>query len=195
MSSLLLAVDRLSTFVGKLGSWSILILTFAVCYEVFSRYLLGAPTDWAFDASYMLYGTLFMLAGPYALSRNGHVRGDFLYRAWPPRRQAGMDLALFLLFFFPGMLAFVYAGYHFASFSWTINEHSSASPNGPPVYPYKMLIPVVGALMLLQGLVEVARCIICLRTGEWPQRLSDVEETEKKILEEAEAKGLAQGDI
>jgi TRAP-type mannitol/chloroaromatic compound transport system permease small subunit len=195
VTQLLFAVDRLSIFIGKLGSWSILLLTFAVGYEVFSRYLLGAPTDWAFDASYMLYGTLFMLAGPYALSRNGHVRGDFLYRAWSPRRQAATDLTLYILFFFPGMLAFIYAGYHFAQLSWLINEHSSASPNGPIVYPFKTLIPVVGILMVLQGLVEVARCIICLREGEWPQRLSDVEETEKRILEEAESQGLARGDV
>jgi TRAP-type mannitol/chloroaromatic compound transport system permease small subunit len=195
VTHILFAVDRLSIFIGKLGSWSILALTLAVSFEVFSRYLLGAPTDWAFDASYMLYGTLFMLAGPYALSRNGHVRGDFLYRAWSPRRQAGTDLALYILFFFPGMLAFIYAGYQFAQLSWMIGERSAASPNGPIVYPFKMLIPAVGVLMVLQGLVEVARCVICLREGEWPQRLSDVEETEKRILEEAESQGLARGDV
>lgn len=195
MNTYLFAVDRLSAFIGKLGSWCILLLTFAVSYEVFSRYLLAAPTDWAFDASYMLYGALFMLAGPYALSRNGHVRGDFLYRAWAPRRQAAMDLTLYILFFFPGMLAFIYAGYHFASLSWMIGERSAASPNGPIVYPFKMLIPAVGVLMVLQGLVEVVRCVICLREGVWPERLSDVEETEKRILEQAESQGLARGDV
>jgi TRAP-type mannitol/chloroaromatic compound transport system permease small subunit len=187
LDTLLHAVDRLSTAVGKVGAWAILILTFAMGYEVFARYAMRAPTEWAFDASYILYGTLFMLAGPYALARNGHVRGDFLYRQWPVKRQAALDLVLYILFFFPGILALCYAGFTFASFSWIIKEHSSNSPNGPPLYPFKALIPIVGGLMVLQGLAEVTRCIVCLRTGEWPQRLSDVEETEKLILEQAEA--------
>lgn len=184
---LLQAIDRLSAAVGKCGSWSIVILTLAMSYEVFARYVLRAPTEWAFDASYILYGILFMLAGPYALSRNGHVRGDFIYRAWSPKRQAAMDLLLYIVFFFPGILALCYAGFSFASFSWMIKEHSSNSPNGPPLYHFKALIPLVGGLMVVQGLAEVARCIVCLRTGVWPERLSDVEETEKLILEQAEA--------
>jgi TRAP-type mannitol/chloroaromatic compound transport system permease small subunit len=159
---------------------------------VFARYMFGAPTDWAFDASYILYGTLFMMGGAYALSRNGHVRGDFLYRAWHPRRQAAMDLILYLLFFFPGMLAFVYSGYNFAELSRRMNEHSSASPNGPIVWPFKWLIPIVGCLMVLQGVVEVMRCIRCLKTGEWPARLHDVEELEKVILTDAEQKKAAE---
>ena len=206
MNRLLFLVDELSTWVGKTFGWCILILTFTTSYEVFARYMFGAPTEWAFDASYMLYGTLFMMAGAYTLSRNGHVRGDFLYRAWTPKTQATWDLALYLLFFFPGMLAFIYAGYGFAKLSWLMNEHSSASPNGPPVYHFKMLIPITGVLMVLQGIVEVVRCIICIRTGAWPQRLHDVEELEKVIIEEAEKKklvaakeaeeiGLRKGDI
>ncbi len=187
LDTMLHAVDRLSTAVGKTGAWAILILTFAMGYEVFARYVMRAPTEWAFDASYILYGTLFMLAGPYALARNGHVRGDFLYRQWPVKRQAALDLVLYFLFFFPGILALCYAGFTFASFSWIIKEHSSNSPNGPPLYHFKALIPIVGGLMVLQGVAEVTRCIVCLRTGEWPQRLSDVEETEKLILEQAEA--------
>jgi TRAP-type mannitol/chloroaromatic compound transport system permease small subunit len=150
------------------------------------RYLFLAPTEWAFDASYMLYGTLFMLAGAYTLSRNGHVRGDFIYRAWPPRRQAKWDLVLYFLFFFPGMLAFIYAGYGYAKLSWMMKEHSSASPFGPPVYHFKSLIPIVGVLMVMQGIVEVIRCIQCIQTGEWPKRLHDVEELEKVMLEKAE---------
>jgi TRAP-type mannitol/chloroaromatic compound transport system permease small subunit len=188
-------VDRVNTFIGKSAGWAIVGLTFAVCYEVFSRYVLRAPTEWAFDASYMLYGVLFMLAGPYTLARNSHVRGDFLYRAWPPRRQAAMDLLLYFLFFFPSILAFIYAGYTFANMSWLMNEHSMNSPNGPPIYPFKALIPVVGVLMTVQGLAEVARCVICLRTGDWPQRLHDVEETEKLILEKAEELGLTKGTV
>lgn len=195
VGAMLHAIDRMNTAIGKAGGWAILVLTLAVSYEVFSRYLFRSPTDWAFDASYMLYGTLFMLAGPYALARNGHVRGDFIYRTWPERRQASLDLVLYILFFFPGILALCYAGYKFADFSWLIKEHSSNSPNGPPLYHFKSLIPVVGGLMVLQGLAEVARCVMCIRTGRWPPRLHDVEETERKILEEAESKGLARGDI
>ncbi len=188
-------IDRINTFIGKAVAWSIVALTFAVCYEVFARYVLRAPTEWAFDASYMLYGLLFMVAGPYTLARNNHVRGDFLYRNWPPRRQAGLDLLLYFLFFFPGILALVYAGIPFAEMSWLMNEHSMNSPNGPPIYPFKALIPLAGVLMAFQGVVEVIRCIQCLRDGEWPQRLHDVEETEKLILEQAEQQGLTKGSI
>lgn len=185
---LILAIDKFNTAIGKLAGWTILILTLAISYEVFARYVLRAPTEWAFDVSYILYGSLFMLAGPYALARNGHVRGDFLYRQWAPRTQARLDLALYVLFFFPGIIALAWAGYTFASFSWLIGEHSSNSPNGPPLYHFKSLIPIVGVLMCVQGCAEVARCIICLRTGEWPPRLHDVEELEKVILEEAAAR-------
>lgn len=181
-------VEAFHTYVGKAGGWAILILTVAISYEVFARYFLRSPTEWAFDVSYMLFGVLFMLAGPYTLARNAHVRGDFMYREWPVRRQAAFDLALYVLFFFPGVLALVYAGWGFAQFSWMIKEHSSNSPNGPPLYHFKTLIPVVGAMLAIQGSVEVARCILCLKTGEWPQRLADVEETEKQILEQAQAK-------
>jgi TRAP-type mannitol/chloroaromatic compound transport system permease small subunit len=181
----ILAVDRVNTAIGKLAGWTILILTLAICYEVFARYALRSPTEWAFDASYILYGTLFMLAGPYTLARNAHVRGDFLYRAWAPRTQAWLDLVLFCLFFFPGIIALAWAGYNFAAFSWVIREHSSNSPNGPPLYHFKSLIPIAGVLMTIQGIAEVGRCIICLRTGQWPPRLHDVEETEKVILDQA----------
>ncbi len=199
-------VDSLSTAFGKTYGWCIVILTFTTSYEVFSRYMFGAPTDWAFDAAYMLYGTLFMLGGAYALSRNAHVRGDFIYRAWPPRVQAGVDLVLYILFFFPGMLAFIYSGYGFAELSRRMNEHSAASPNGPIVWPYKWLISIVGCLMVLQGIVELIRCIMTIRAGEWPPRLHDVEELEKVMLakaehgeyavvKELEEIGLKKGDI
>jgi len=182
LQRLLLPVDRVSTIVGQVFAWSILLLTFAVSYEVFSRYVLGAPTDWAFDASYILYALLFIMAGAYALSRNAHVRGDFLYRAWHPRHQAMMDLVLYFLFFFPGIIAFIYSGYGFAAQSWFTHEHSAYSPSGPPIYHFKTVIPVTGTLLLLQGIVEVVRCLICIRTGGWPRRLHDVEEMEKVIL-------------
>jgi TRAP-type mannitol/chloroaromatic compound transport system permease small subunit len=179
-------VDQISTFVGKTAGWAILVLTFVTSYEVFMRYVLNAPTEWAFDASYILYGALFMLAGAYALSRNSHVRGDFLYRAWPVRRQAGMDLTLYVLFFFPGILALIYSGYGFAELAWLMKERSAASPNGPPVYHFKTLIPVTGVLMLLQGIVEFMRCIITVRDGKWPQRLHDVQELDQQMLQKAE---------
>jgi TRAP-type mannitol/chloroaromatic compound transport system permease small subunit len=188
LQRLLLPVDRVSTFVGQFFAWTILLLTLAVSYEVFSRYVLGRPTDWAFDASYILYGILFIMAGAYALARNAHVRGDFLYRAWKPRNQAAMDLVLYFLFFFPGIIAFIYSGYGFAAQSWFSHEHSAYSPAGPPIYHYKTIIPVTGVLLLLQGIVEVVRCLICIRTNGWPRRLHDVEELEKLILEQRDVR-------
>jgi TRAP-type mannitol/chloroaromatic compound transport system, small permease component len=183
----LLLIDEISTWTGKVFAWTIVILTLGISYEVFARYLMRAPTDWAYDVSYILYGTLFMMAGAYTLARNGHVRGDFIYRTLSPRRQAMFDLVLYVLFFFPGMIAFVYSGWQFFNLSWLMNERSSFSPAGPPIWPFKGLIPIVGVLMILQGLAEVIRCVICIRTGTWPQRLHDVEELEKIVLEQAQA--------
>ena len=183
MQRFLLFADQVSTWVGKTFAWCIVLLTLAVSYEVFSRYALGRPTTWAFDTSYILYGTMFIMAGAYALSRNSHVRGDFLYRQWKPRVQAMMDFVLYFLFFLPSVLAFIYSGFHFAKLSWSMNEHSSFSPAGPPIYPFKALIPIAGCLLLLQGVAEIIRCVITLKTGKWPQRLHDVEELERVILE------------
>jgi TRAP-type mannitol/chloroaromatic compound transport system permease small subunit len=182
MQRLLLGIDRLSTLVGQAFAWCILLLTVVVVYEVFVRYVFRAPTTWGYDVSYMLYGTLFMMAGAYALSRNGHVRGDFLYRNFPPRRQAWFDLVLYVLFFFPAIFAFMISGWTFFADSLRQNERSMFSPTGPVIWPFKFLIPVVGALLLLQGLVEVVRCWRCIREGAWPQRLSDVEELEQQVL-------------
>jgi len=182
MQRLLLGIDRLSTGVGQAFAWCILLLTGVVVYEVFVRYVFRAPTTWGYDVSYMLYGTLFMMAGAYALSRNGHVRGDFLYRNFPARRQAWFALVLYVLFFFPAIFAFMISGWTFFADSLRQNERSMFSPTGPVIWPFKLLIPVVGLLLLLQGLVEVVRCWQCIRTGEWPRRLSDVEELEQTIL-------------
>lgn len=187
MQRVLLAIDRVNTWVGKAFAWSILVLTMVIAYEVFARYVFRAPTGWGFDASYMLYGTLFMMAGAYALSRGAHVRGDFLYRMFSPRTQAALDLVLYVLFFVPGMAALIYSGWRFFDLSYVMNERSSFSPDGPIVWPFKALIPVAGALMLLQGLAEIARCAICLSTGRWPQRLADVEELERELIAQAEA--------
>ncbi|HVL72740.1 MAG TPA: TRAP transporter small permease subunit [Beijerinckiaceae bacterium] len=192
MHRFLLIVDGISAAVGKAFGWCILILTLAIAYEVGARYVFRAPTDWAFDVSYMLYGALFMMAGAYTLARNGHVRGDFIYRYWPAKAQATVDLVLFFLFFFPGILALIYAGYNFAWLSWMLNERSAFSPRGPVVWPFKMLIPIAGFFMLLQGIAEVLRCITCIRTGVWPPRLHDVEELEKVAAEEAMLKARAE---
>ncbi|MBP6008817.1 MAG: TRAP transporter small permease subunit [Rhodoferax sp.] len=184
MQKLLLAVDKLSTVVGKAFSWLILLLTLMITWEVFSRYVLDNPHPWAFDVMSMMYGTLFMTAGAYTLSQNGHVRGDVLYGFFPPRLQAGLDLALYLLFFIPGVVALAWAGYNFAADSWAINEHSNITANGPPVYPFKTIIPIAGTILLLQGLVEIVRCVICLQQGDWPERGDDVAEVDIKKLKE-----------
>ena len=188
MQRLLLGIDRLSTLAGQTFAWCILILTGVVVYEVVARYAFRAPTTWGYDVSYMLYGTLFMMAGAYTLSRNGHVRGDFLYRNFPPRRQAWFDLVLYILFFFPAIFAFMVSGWRYFLESYHQNERSMFSPTGPVIWPFKFLIPLVGVLLLLQGLAEVVRCVRCIRDGAWPQRLSDVEELEQQILAAAAEK-------
>lgn len=185
MENFLLFIDRLSAGVGKAFGWCIIIMTLGTCYDVFMRYLFRAPTNWAFDVSYFMYGALFMMAGAYTLSRNGHVRGDFVYRMWPYRVQAGIDLVLFILFMLPGFGALFFYGIPYAAQSWHIHEVSIYAPTGAPVYPHKTLIPIAAFLMLLQCLAEMIRCIICLRDGVWPQRLHDVEEMESAILAEA----------
>ena len=175
-------VDAISTWTGKAAAWLIILLTAVVCVEVFKRYALNAPTAWIFDFNNMLYGTLFMLGGAYALAQNAHVRGDFLYGNMKPRTQATLDLILYIVFFLPGILALLYAGYRFAALSWRIGEHSSIMADGPPVYPFKTVIPIAGALIITQGIAEIVRCVVCIRTGEWPPRLSDVREMD--VLEE-----------
>jgi TRAP-type mannitol/chloroaromatic compound transport system permease small subunit len=179
-------IDSLSTWVGKAFAWLILVLTFGVSYEVFVRYVLNRPTTWAFDVSYITYGALFLMAGAYGLSRNTHVRADVLYRFWRPRVQAMMDLVLYIVFFLPAVVAFMYSGWGYARESIRYREVSIFSPAGVPVFPLKALVPVTGVLLLLQGFAEVVRCILCLRSGQWPQRLHDVEEIEAAILHERE---------
>jgi TRAP-type mannitol/chloroaromatic compound transport system permease small subunit len=186
MTRFLLFIDSLSTWVGKAFAWLILLLTFGVSYEVFVRYVLNRPTTWAFDVSYITYGALFLMAGAYTLSRNGHVRADVLYRFWRPRAQATMDLALYIVFFLPAVLAFMYSGWNYAQMSIRFREVSIFSPAGVPVFPLKALIPVTGMLLLLQGIAEMIRCVLCIRSGQWPQRLHDVEETEARLVRERE---------
>lgn len=184
MTKFLFFIDSLSTWVGKAFAWLILMLTLAVSYEVLVRYVFGRPTTWAFDISYITYGALFLMASPYALVRNGHVRADIMYRLWRPRRQAMMDLTLYILFFLPAVLALIYSGWNYASRSIQFREVSIFSPAGVPIFPLKTLIPLAGLLLLLQGVAEIIRCLVCIRTGAWPQRLHDVEETESVILTE-----------
>ncbi len=184
MKKFLFFIDSLSLWVGKSFAWLILILTLGISYEVFARYIFNAPTTWAFDFSYINYGALFLMAGAYTLSRNGHVRADVLYRFWQPRTQATMDLVLYIVFFLPAVLAFMYAGLNFAQMSIRFREVSIFSPAGVPVFPLKTLIPVTGALLFIQGFAEVIRCVLCIKTGAWPQRLHDVEETESVIIRE-----------
>ncbi|RTL53709.1 MAG: TRAP transporter small permease subunit [Bradyrhizobiaceae bacterium] len=176
------AIDGISTFTGKAASWLIIGLMTLVCVEVFKRYIMNMPTAWIFDASNMFYGTLFMMCGAYTLAQNGHVRGDFLYSSMKPRTQALLDLILYIVFFLPGICALIYAGWDFASDSWRINEHSNTTADGPPVYHFKTIIPIAGALLLLQGAAEIIRAIMCLKTGEWPSRLKDVSEID--VVEE-----------
>src|SRR5438477_12544221 len=176
MQRYLLFIDDLSTWVGKTFSWCIIALTLVTSYDVIARYAFSSPTGWAFDTEYILYGTLFMMAGAYTLSQNGHVRGDVLYGFFRPRTQATIDLILYVVFFIPGVIALTYAGYYYAADSWHINEHSNITSEGPPIYPFKTVIPLAGAFILIQGIVEIARCIICLKTGDWPSRQADVVE-------------------
>ena len=173
---ILFGADRISTWAGKAAAWLIILLMCVVCVEVFKRYILNSPDAWIYDVNNMMYGTLFMMCGAYTLSQDAHVRGDFLYGSMKPRTQASLDLGLYLLFFLPGIAALAYAGWDYAGDSWRINEHSNVTANGPPVYHFKSVIPLAGALLLLQGLAEIARCVVCLKTGQWPERLKDVEE-------------------
>jgi len=184
MKQFLFFIDSLSTWVGKAFAWLILVLTLGVSYEVFVRYVLRAPTTWAFDFSYITYGALFLMAGAYTLSRNGHVRADVVYRFWKPRTQATMDLVLYVIFFLPAVGAFMYSGFNYASMSVRFREVSIFSPAGIPVFPLKALIPITGVLLFIQGIAEIIRCILCIRLGEWPKRLHDVDETESVIIHE-----------
>jgi TRAP-type mannitol/chloroaromatic compound transport system permease small subunit len=179
---LLYTIDGISTWVGKAVAWLIILLMTVVCIEVFKRYILDAPTAWIFDAENIIYGSLFMLAGAYTLAQNAHVRGDFLYSSMRPRTQATLDLILYILFFIPGILALIYAGWEFAADSWRIHEHSSVTAEGPPLYHFKTVMPIAGVLVMLQGVAEILRCIVCLKTGEWPERLKDVAEID--VIEE-----------
>lgn len=183
MQNLLLSVDRLSTLIGKVFAWTALILTLMISWEVFSRYVLNKPHAWMLDFQIMMYGTLFMTAGAYTLSKNGHVRGDVLYGFFRPRTQATVDLILYFVFFLPGITALTWAGWIYFNEALVIREQTfSAEPL--PMYPFKFIIPLSGGILLLQGIVEIIRCVICIRDGEWPARDEDVEEVDVEKLKE-----------
>lgn len=174
---LLHTADQISTWVGKAFAWLIVVLMLLVCAEVFKRYALNAPTAWIFDANNMLYGTLFMMGGAYTLAHDGHVRGDFFYGSLKPRTQAWLDLVLYVLFFLPGIAALTWAGWTYFQDSWAIHEQTfNADPI--PLYPFKFVIPVAGAIVLMQGLAEMIRCLVCIKTGVWTPRLKDAEESD-----------------
>jgi TRAP-type mannitol/chloroaromatic compound transport system permease small subunit len=184
MQKLLLTVDKISTFVGQAFSWLIVALTLMISWEVFSRYALDHPHSWAFDVMIILYGTMFMMAGAYTLAKSGHVRGDVLYGFFEPRTQATIDLILYVIFFIPGVFALTYAGYYFAAESWAIHESSNITAEGPPIYPFKTILPLAGIFLLAQGVVEIIRCVICIRQGQWPSREEDVQEVDVDKLKE-----------
>jgi len=192
VQKLVLLIDQLSKTVGQAFAWCIVILTIGTCYEVFVRYALNDPTSWAFDLSYLMYGALFFMAGAYGLSRNSHVRGDFLYRTWRPRTQAIVEFVLYLLFFFPGVLALVYSGWAYGYESTRIQEVSVNSPAGIPVWQLKLLIPFGGGLLLLHGVAESLRCVQCMREGRWPTRLHDVEELEDVLVQQHATQPVAE---
>ncbi len=177
--------DRISEWFGKAFAWLIIVMAFGVGYEVFVRYVLNAPTSWALDVSYIMYGTLFMMAGAYTLSHDGHVRGDFIYRLWSPRTQAKVELVLYFIFFFPGVLALIFSGWKYTARSWRYMEVSVNSPAGIPVFQFKTILVVAGILLFIQGIAQVFRCILCIRTGEWLAHEEDVEELEDILMKEA----------
>jgi len=184
MQKLLLTIDKISTFVGKVFSWCIVGLTLLISWEIFSRYALDKPHDWAFDGMIQMYGMLFMMAGAYTLSKNNMVRGDVLYGFFPTRLQAGLDLTLYIVFFLPGVTALCWAGYIYAGESWAIWEHSGITANGPPVFQFKTIIPLAGFFLLMQGIAEIVRCVRCLKEGKWPSREEDVEEVDVEKLKQ-----------
>jgi len=199
MERFILFIDNVTAWVGKAFAWTIMIMTLGVGYEVFVRYLLRDPTSWAFDISYMMYGTLFMMAGAYTLSRDGHVRGDVIFRLWKPRVQACIELVLYILFFFPGVTALIYAGTDYALESWSYNngagEVSINSPANIPVSQFKSIIPVAGSLLFIQGLAQICRCILCIRTGKWPAHLKDIEETDSAVEHLQEDEGPTRASL
>lgn len=186
MTNFIHAIESLNIWIGRAFGWCILILTLSVAYEVFVRYVLNSPTVWAFDMMVQMYGALFLMAGPYALAQDTHVRADVVYRLLKVTWQARIDFVLYILFFFPGIAALVWYGFEIASDSWRYQEVSWNSPARIQIYFFKSLIPLAGGLLMIQGISECMRCIIAMRTGVWPQRMEDAKETEELLMEQSE---------
>jgi TRAP-type mannitol/chloroaromatic compound transport system permease small subunit len=195
----LFRIDRLSAWIGKIFAWIIVILAVFMTYDITCRYFskagafgefirdhLWVTRSWAYDIAYELYGTLFMMGGAYTLSRAAHVRGDIFYRMWPVKVQAAVDLFLFIFAFFPGVVALVLVGFQWGQLSYSFLERSPTQPQGPPIWPFKFVIPIAALFLALQGIAETIRCVQALRTGEWPRRLMDVEETETILARQSE---------
>lgn len=180
--------DRLSAAFGKAFAWLVVLMTLGTSYEVVVRYLFNAPTPWSLDVSFIMYGTLFMMAGAYTLSRNGHVRGDFLYRLWPARTQAAVEFVLYIFFYFPGITALIVTGFKYSARSWGYGEVSVNSPAGIPIYQFKSVMVAAGILLFIQGIAQMMRCVLCMRDGYWTLPERDVRETDE-VLIEAVAKG------
>ncbi len=174
--------DQFVVWIGRSFAWGIFILTAAVMYEVIMRYFFNAPTLWAFDFTIQMYGAVFMMGGASAMSTKTHVQADMYYNRLSEKRQAILDLILFICFYAPGVFALTYAGYFYAKKAWIVHETSWNSPAQIQIYFSKSLIPIAGLLLLIIGISEIFRCIICIKTGKWPERIDDVEETEKMIL-------------
>lgn len=185
MISFIRFADTLSAWFGKAFAWLIVMMAVGTGYEVFVRYVLNDPTAWSLDVSFIMYGALFMMGGAYTLSRGGHVRGDFIYRMWQPKTQAMVDLVLYFVFFFPGVLALVFSGWKYASRSWQYGEVSVNSPAGVPIYQFKTVIVAAGILLAIQGLAQICRCILAIRTNEWLEAEEDVFETEDLLMQKA----------
>jgi TRAP-type mannitol/chloroaromatic compound transport system permease small subunit len=194
MDSYISFADRLSAWFGKAFAWAIMIMALGIGYEVLVRRFFNAPTSWAFDVSYIMYGTLFMMGGAYTLSRGGHVRGDFLYRLWTPRTQAKLEFVLYILFFFPGVTALIISGWKYAARSVSYGEVSVNSPAGVPIYQFKSVLVAAGILLFIQGIAQMLRCVKCMRDGYWSHAADDVEETEIKLIREHEREILEHGD-
>jgi TRAP-type mannitol/chloroaromatic compound transport system permease small subunit len=185
--------DRLSAWFGKAFAWAIMVMIFGISWEVFLRYIVRAPSIWSFDVSYIMYGTLFMMGGAYTLSRDGHVRGDFVYRLWKPRTQAKLELLLYVIFFFPGVTALVLSGWKYAARGFRFTEVSVNSPAGIPVFQFKAIIVAAGILLFIQGIAQMARCLLCIRDGYWTRAVDDVEETERRLVRDRELEILHHG--
>ena len=151
------AIDALTRAVGKAIAWLILPMVLSLVWEVVARYFFNAPTVWAYDMTFMLYGTFFMVGSAWTLQKGGHIRTDVYYGRWSPRTQARVDLACYVVFFFPAMAVMGWLGIEYFLKSYGQNERIVTSPWLPIVWPFKFMIPATAALLLLQGIAECIR--------------------------------------